>query len=40
MEKGLVESIMGICSIWVIDSGVMVNIFSIDKDMMALCPGR
>jgi hypothetical protein len=40
MKKGLEESILGICSIWFINSGVIVNKVSRDEDTMALWLGR
>jgi hypothetical protein len=40
MKKGLEESVLGICSIWFIDSGVMVNKVSPNEDTMALWLGR
>jgi hypothetical protein len=36
MEKGVAESVLGICNIWFIVSGLMVNKVSPDEDSMAL----
>jgi hypothetical protein len=40
MDKGERDSVPGICNIWFIVSGVMVNRVSPNEETMALCLGR